>query len=53
VLDSECGRWQSVEGFSPSIVSDCLSRLEDDEKIGFDEADIRDFSGNLFGGEPS
>ena len=33
-------------------MSDCLSRLEDNEETDFDEEAIRDVSGAMFGGEP-
>ena len=49
-LRSSCD-YQSGEGFSQSITSDCLSRLEDDEQTGFSEEVVRDVSGNLYGGE--
>ena len=42
---------QSGEGFSPSIASDCLSRLEGDEQASFSEEVIREVSGMIFVGE--
>jgi len=41
---------QSGEGFSHSITSDCLSRLEGDEQPSFSERVIGEVSGALFGG---
>ena len=32
-------------------MSDCLSRLEDGEKTGFDEKIVLDVAGLMFGGE--
>jgi len=42
---------QSGDDFSQSITSDCLSRLEDEEKTNFDEEVVRDVSGVMFGGK--
>ena len=42
---------QSGEGFSQSITSDCLSRLEDHGQAAFDEEVVRDVSGVMFSGE--
>ena len=42
---------QSGQGFSHSITSDCLSRLEDPEE-NLSEEVIRDVSGIMFTGEP-
>jgi len=42
---------QSGQGFSHSIASDCLSRLEDSEETNFSEKLIRDVSGVMFTGE--
>ena len=43
---------QSGEGFSQSITSDCLSRLEGLEETSMSEEVIRDASGVLFSGGP-
>ena len=42
---------QSGEGFSRSITSDSLSRLEDNEHTGFSEDIIREVAGMMFDGE--
>ena len=43
--------YQSGEGFSQSITSDCLSRLEGGEHTGFSEDIIREVAGMMFDGE--
>ena len=42
---------KSGEGFIHSITSDCLSRLEGDERTNFSEEIIREVSGNMFAGK--
>jgi len=42
---------QSGEGFTHSITSDCLSRLEGNERTNFSEDIIREVSGNMFAGK--
>lgn len=44
---------QSDEGFSQSITSDCLARLEDHGEADFNEQIIRELSGSMFAGKRS
>ena len=42
---------QSGKGVSQCLTADCLSRLEDNEEVGFDEEVVRDVAGVMYSGQ--